>query len=268
MKRLRQWIGIQLDRIGLKRPVNHLRFSLTRPDWWVHQQNRRAFFSQWISKSTLCFDIGANDGRTAEFYLNLGAKVVAVEPQERCIVELKIRLDSRHGWDLVEAAVAAKPGRTTLHSVAEESQLSTMEPKWIESVVESKRFAAMTWSEREEVPVTTLDDLIVQWGTPDFCKIDVEGAEPAVLDGLSSALPILSFEYTPEFKGHIEQCLTRLSTLGDYKFNLALHDTWSFQFPEWQDHASFLGSLQSGDRILCGGGDVYAVLPDILEDIG
>ena len=48
-----------------------------------------------------------------------------------------------------------------------------------------------------DVAVTTLDALIARFGVPAFIKIDVEGAEPDVLAGLSHAVPVLSFEYLP-----------------------------------------------------------------------
>ncbi|MEZ4639278.1 MAG: FkbM family methyltransferase [Caldilineaceae bacterium] len=45
-------------------------------------------------------------------------------------------------------------------------------------------FAHVTWDEAIDVPVITLDSLIAQHGVPVFCKIDVEGFEHAVLQGL------------------------------------------------------------------------------------
>ena len=48
-----------------------------------------------------------------------------------------------------------------------------------------------------DVEVTTLDRLIAIYGAPTFCKIDVEGSELQVLEGLTEALPALSFEFLP-----------------------------------------------------------------------
>lgn len=36
---------------------------------------------QFIKKNDLCFDIGANEGDQTSLFLELGAKVVSVEPQ-------------------------------------------------------------------------------------------------------------------------------------------------------------------------------------------
>ena len=45
---------------------------------------RKAFYSQFISKDNLCFDIGANVGNRTSVFAALKAKVIAVEPQKYC----------------------------------------------------------------------------------------------------------------------------------------------------------------------------------------
>ena len=44
-----------------------------------------SFYSQFISKNELCFDIGANIGNFTRYFLDLGAKIVCVEPQIDCL---------------------------------------------------------------------------------------------------------------------------------------------------------------------------------------
>lgn len=43
------------------------------------------FYSQFIEKHDLCFDVGANMGSKTSKFLKLGAKVVSIEPQEACL---------------------------------------------------------------------------------------------------------------------------------------------------------------------------------------
>ena len=62
--------------------------------------------------------------------------------------------------------------------------------------------------------MTTLDALMARFGAARFVKIDAEGAEPAILRGLSTPVPALSFEYLPGSLGQVEVCLERLSALG------------------------------------------------------
>ena len=45
------------------------------------EQSQLAFYSQFIKKGDLVFDVGANVGSRSKLFLNLGAKVVAFEPQ-------------------------------------------------------------------------------------------------------------------------------------------------------------------------------------------
>src|SRR4249920_1319317 len=45
-----------------------------------HARTGRRFYSQFIGRRSLCFDVGANVGTRAEIFLSLGATVVAVEP--------------------------------------------------------------------------------------------------------------------------------------------------------------------------------------------
>ena len=56
-----------------------------------------AFYSPFIKKNDLCFDIGANVGRKTDIFLKLGARVIAVEPQPECIhfLQKKYRFDTR-----------------------------------------------------------------------------------------------------------------------------------------------------------------------------
>jgi hypothetical protein len=62
---------------------------------------------------------------------------------------------------------------------------------------------------------------------PNFSKIDVEGHELAVLEGLSNPLPALSFEFTTIQRPLALACLNRLGTLGAYEFNVSLGEPWT-----------------------------------------
>ena len=42
-------------------------------------QKMKSFYSHFIGKGDLCFDVGANLGNRAEVFLALGATVVAIE---------------------------------------------------------------------------------------------------------------------------------------------------------------------------------------------
>ena len=49
----------------------------------------KAFYGDFIKTGNLVFDVGANYGNRVEIFVALGAKVVAIEPQLKCVKFLK-----------------------------------------------------------------------------------------------------------------------------------------------------------------------------------
>ena len=102
-----------------------------------------------------------------------------------------------------------KPGLVTLYTHGTDSTAS-VDPAWDRQVYGSKdrKLSAIT------VPIITLDFLISHYGRPDFLKIDVEGFEVSVLEGLSTKVPLLSFEFHARTIDRTEKCLSLLNKLG------------------------------------------------------
>ena len=115
------------------------------------------------------------------------------------------------------------------------------------------------WDEQKSVPVTTLDALIDRYGKPAFCKIDVEGAELDVLQGLSQPLPALSFEYIPAVIETALGCIERLSQLGIYEYNWRVSEFPWLRSPVWLVPQEMAAGLQHM-RPDSDSGDVYARL--------
>ena len=55
---------------------------------WKRRRMRR-FYSQFVGSESLCFDIGAHAGNRIRCWRELGAAVVAVEPQEDFVALLE-----------------------------------------------------------------------------------------------------------------------------------------------------------------------------------
>jgi FkbM family methyltransferase len=107
----------------------------------------------------------------------------------------------------------------------------------------------------------TLDEAIATYGLPKFCKIDVEGFELPVLQGLSSRIPCISFEIAIEFLDEVERCLERLTNLGYNRFSFAHGESSELAIP-WVDVKDLSTCLrESNDPKLWG--DVYAIAPEV-----
>jgi FkbM family methyltransferase len=166
-----------------------------------------ALYRPFVPRGGLVFDIGANIGERTSIFLALGARIVAVEPQSDCSARLRQRFGETIAIE--QAAVGAEEGTADL-LIASAHTISSLSPEWVAGVQESGRFSEHRWDEKVTVPVTTLDALIVRYGTPDFTKIDVEGYELAVLRGLSQPLPALSFEFDFELGEQRLMCVVQL----------------------------------------------------------
>ena len=227
-----------------------------------HRRRKRcAFYRQFVAPGDLCFDIGAHVGNHLEAWLALGARAVAVEPNPRFHRFLQRRYGRREDVVLVPDAVGAHPGEGTLRISSLTPTVSSLSEDWIRAVGRDKSFASVTWDRQVSVRVTTLDELIVRHGPPAFCKIDVEGFEGEVLQGLSQALPQLCFEYLPAARDRAIACIDRLEQLGRYAFNASPGESLDLALPQWADGGglrSWLTELPPDAR----SGDVYARLAD------
>ena len=106
--------------------------------------------------------------------------------------------------------------------------------------------------------MTTLDNLIKQFGVPDFCKIDVEGYEYDVLKGLSQPLKALSLEYiVPENTQVLVDCLTHLNKLGNIECNFSYGESMQLNLPTWKNGKDMVDYIQTDDFTVTSYGDVY-----------
>jgi hypothetical protein len=126
----------------------------------------------------------------------------------------------------------------------------------VRRVQSSGRFRPYVWDNRSVVQMTTLDELIGEYGKPNFCKIDVEGYESRVLAGLSQPLPVLSFEFVPEFVQDTLDCIDHLDKLGVSAFNYSIGESMQLAQRAWVD-AGEIGRMLTDlpERTF---GDVYA----------
>jgi FkbM family methyltransferase len=204
----------------------------------------KQFYRGFIHPGDICFDVGANLGNRTQVFLELGARVIAIEPQESCRRILERRFNRKPNFLLIGAALGQNEGVAEL-SIANESTISSMSRKWIAAVTASGRFSSYQWPNTVTVPVTTLDAVIAQYGVPSFVKIDVEGFELEVLRGLRQPVGTLSFEFIPEMLVSVEECLRHLSSLGAIECNYSLCESMMLERPQWLNTADLMAALLS-----------------------
>lgn len=221
------------------------------------------FYSQFIKKDFLVFDIGANFGSRTEIFLKLGAKVVVVEPQDDCIQKLVKKYGTNEKVVLIKKALSDSQGEEEI-MISDSHTLSSMSKEWIDSIKSSDMFfvatKAFSWQKSAKVKVTTLDQLIKEFGKPAFCKIDVEGYEYKVLKGLSEPINFVSFEFTPtqEFIFSAISIIKYLATMGEIKFNYTKGESLSFVLKEWVGPDEISNILLNYPKKLSVSGDIYA----------
>ncbi|MBU0958726.1 MAG: FkbM family methyltransferase [Nanoarchaeota archaeon] len=221
----------------------------------IDQQRQKiiSFYSQFINIGDLCFDIGANIGNRTSAFIDLGAKVICVEPQPTCVEELRKRFVDNSYVTILETAVGEKEGYKELAICTNEPSISTMSINWRQKGRFSK---AYTWDKIILVKITTLDNLIACYGLPMFCKIDVEGFETSVIKGLSSPIPFISFEFTREFFTDAKICMNHLLSIGSAIFNVSLGESMSLLLNNWVDAETLYKEIETiNDPRLWG--DIY-----------
>jgi FkbM family methyltransferase len=204
-------------------------------------QRRAAFYRAFVHPSDLVLDVGANVGTHSRAFRNIGARVVAFEPQRECARLLAAAFDGDQNFTLVEAAISDAEGVADLH-VSDELPLSTLDTEWKDRTRRSRRFPD-SWHRRERVMCTTLDRSIEKFGVPAFIKIDIEGSELRAIRGLSQPVERLSLEFATESIDRIGQCIDHLDRLAAYEYRLSFGDELRFAGARWERSADIKAQL-------------------------
>jgi FkbM family methyltransferase len=165
----------------------------------------------------LLFDIGANRGDATIAGIQAGYKVIALEPAPRVFAELVRNFIYDPNVTPLRLAVGEKVGERLEFYECIEDGLSTLEKSWLTNPkmpYYGKEFRTIS------VNTCTVDWLIEQYGEPDLIKIDVEGAEWAVLGGMSKYSGKLALEWTQETMAQHEEQLIYLHSLGYKEYRL------------------------------------------------
>jgi FkbM family methyltransferase len=242
----------------LMKVTNHLQRLFKTKKYLENKRlelERINFYSQFISSGDICFDVGANIGNRIHPLLALGAKVIAFEPQLKCRNILKSRFGDK--IVIVPFGLSSKEEIKEFY-ISEISTISSFSKDWIDAVKQN-RFEKFEWNHSELVQMTTLDKAIEKYGLPEFIKIDVEGFELEVINGLSSKVRIISFEYTtPEQTDKALRCFERIFELNqEIEGNYSVGESMKFASINWLSPDELRNLILSNEFINTRFGDIY-----------
>jgi FkbM family methyltransferase len=162
--------------------------------------------AEFISPGQLVVHVGARTGDLTANFLQLGARVVAVEPNSDCASQLRERFGDRDDVTVIEQAVGSWEGE---HQSA--------------------------WPQPMLVQMTTLARIIEAHGAPVFCTVEPEGFADHVIAGLDRPLPGVAFRFTPDTIQEARLCAWRLAALGMTEFNYSVAGSGSWASMEWMN---------------------------------
>lgn len=224
---------------------------------WRRSSLKR-FYSSLVKPGDLVFDIGAHVGSRSRTLSQLGARVVAVEPQP-LFADFLGRHLAKDLIALERVAVGRESGEIDLHISSRHPTVTSISTAFVETAGRTAGFSSVEWDRTVRVPMVTLAELVERHGLPDFCKIDVEGAEADILTGVDEPLPLVAFEYIPAMPELTDAALATLEARGRYRFNRVVGETHRFVEPDWIG----LDELRTQIRRLprdAPSGDIYARL--------
>ena len=225
----------------------------------LRQRRLRRLYATFAGPRDLVFDVGAHAGNRTRALAALGCRVVALEPQPDFARLLRLLFGRHPRVSVVEAAVGDRAGVATLSISDRTPTMTTLATAWRTARERDPVFTGVRWNRNIDVEVVTLDALVARFGPPAFVKIDVEGAEPAVLAGLTRPVAALSFEYLPGTLDYTRLCVDRLRALGTYRYNWSVGESYGLAAADWVDGDALLAALRTGPARRRSG-DVYARL--------
>ncbi|MGY1458789.1 FkbM family methyltransferase [Luteimonas sp. A534] len=160
----------------------------------------------------LAFDIGMYDGADTDYLLRSGFRVVAIEAQPGLCSQAETRFAEEIGEGRLTVANVAIAGREGV------ADLALCSDDIGSSSIVAGKLGGLRHGGTLRVAATTILSLISRHGTPDFMKIDIEGADRHCILPLTPdvAPRYLSFEVDED----VAELVDHTAAIGYTKFKL------------------------------------------------
>jgi FkbM family methyltransferase len=233
----------------------HAWIAIRHPEHARQKRAELSFYRGYFgTKLGLVFDIGANGGSKSVVFASLADRVIAVEPSPAAASMLYRRFRHNDRVHIVQKGVGSSVSIAPFYVFEESDCYNTFSAKWVSELAvasSSHERPTKVVTRVVDIQVTTLDQLINEYGLPDYVKIDVEGSELQVAQGLSEDIRFLSFECNlPEF---VNESIVLSRYLHDQnstrKFNVVDSDPPAkFLFRFWITVDEIVAFLRATDR--------------------
>ena len=182
----------------------------------------------------LIFDIGANRGFFTDKCLQTysDSTIVMVEANLNLYELLVNKYKNNNNVLSINKAMSKNSGEIVEFFISNADTVSTVSTDWINK----SRFSGQYSWNPVKIETLSLDRLIDWYGKPDLIKIDVEGYELEVLQGLTTKQKEICFEWAEEEYEKINKTCEHLKVLGyesfgfihcdDYLIKPEKFDTW------------------------------------------
>lgn len=172
----------------------------------------------------LIFDIGAHHGLFTEECKRRfpNSKIVPVEANENLWSTLHLKYEYDPSVVVLNYLVSDVTADFKTFHISEHDQISTASEDWILN----SRFSGYNFDTKVGVVTVNLDSLIKIFGHPDLIKIDVEGYELEVVNGLSQKSGEICFEWAEEQYEKINLTCQKLQQLGYTNFGYIIGDEY------------------------------------------